>query len=613
MRSLAYMTEEQLDAVLTHSQQLEELQAKYEHFPNFYFDVSEDLLGFTPSEMQMDIAQSLQNSGDYYMIQSQRKEAKTTIAGCYAVWRLIHNPKFRVLIVTADSNFASDVMRWCTQILDMMPELSVLAMDPTKGCRRNSNQYDVNLLLKGADKSPSIGCVGIFGTLPGKRADLILADDIETDKNSYTAVMRQRLLDATTEFKRVNPHGKILYLGTPQNTNSIYDSLPSRGCVIDIWTGRIPTEEERDNYGVHLSPYVTHLYDNYPELRTGFGVKGDKGAPTDPVMLSEEDLVSVEQDSPAGFNLHYMLDTSLVDKDKFPLKPENLIVYSLNKDKVPAEFLWSKDPKLAIPAVSGQIAKHTYYWPAYVSDTFIPYEQKIMAVDPAGGGQNGDETGVSILYTAAGYIFLMHVTGIPGGSEDTKLDMLLELGIEWGVTRIINEKNFGHGMFTLALQKRQMQYNKAAKKAGLPTADAGIEEVYSSGQKESRIIDVMEPVVSAHTLIVNLPCIEDNIASVQKYDVSTRVCFNWFHQLANITLDRGSLTKYDRLDSTAIGVSDLAESIRQVASDAIDKSVLEEHNRRMQDPSNIWSHAYGGINNMLARPMPGTLDRLRRR
>lgn len=607
LRSYSHLSAAELDKLQYYLDALDNLQRAYPEFPAFYYDVSVELLGFVPSDMQMDIAHCLQYSPLYYMIQAQRREAKTTITGAYAVWRLIHNPRFRVLIVTADSKFAQDVMLWCTQIIDMMPALKVLADDPTGKCRRNTEQYDVNLLLKGADKSPSIASVGIFGTLPGKRADLLIPDDIETNKNSYTEVMRLRLLDATQEFKRINPEGKIVYLGTPQNINSIYSSLPGRGCVIEVWPGRIPTEEERENYGPHLSRYVQHLYDTYPELRTGFGLEGNRGAPTDPVMMPEERLVEVEIDSKAGFNLHYMLDTSLLDKDRYPLKPENLIMYYLDPDKAPVDFAWTNNPACMLTAIPGQIPKQRYFLPAYVSPEFMKYEQRILAVDPAGGGQNGDESGYAALFTLAGRIFLMEVGGVPGGVENLHLDQLIDLAAKWKVQKVVVEKNFGHGMFTAALQKRLLE-----RQADGLDFHCGVVEVHSTGQKELRVIDTLEPVISAHNLIVNASCVQQNIDNIQKYSPDIRTCFSFFHQLANISRDKNSLVKDDRVDAVAIGVKELMLSIKQVASKAIQDLKVAEHNERLKDKNNIWSYAYGGVNNYLIKPARTGLERFKR-
>ena len=51
---------------------LEFLQDSYPEFRDFYYDCSVDLLGFTPSEVQMDIADYLQYGPMNSMIQAQR-------------------------------------------------------------------------------------------------------------------------------------------------------------------------------------------------------------------------------------------------------------------------------------------------------------------------------------------------------------------------------------------------------------------------------------------------------------------------------------------------------------------------------------------------------------
>ena len=80
--------------------QLEKLQEHYSDFRDFYADASVALLGFEPTWMQYDIADYVANGPMWRMVQAQRGQAKTTITGCYAIWRLIHDPTTRVLIVS---------------------------------------------------------------------------------------------------------------------------------------------------------------------------------------------------------------------------------------------------------------------------------------------------------------------------------------------------------------------------------------------------------------------------------------------------------------------------------------------------------------------------------
>lgn len=66
--------------------------------------------------------------------------------------------------------------------------------DRMAGDRTSTSAFDVHYALKGLDKSPSVACVGITSNLPGKRADLLIADDIRPNKNGLSATQRAQLL-----------------------------------------------------------------------------------------------------------------------------------------------------------------------------------------------------------------------------------------------------------------------------------------------------------------------------------------------------------------------------------------------------------------------------------
>jgi len=158
--------------------EVEKLQEHYEDFRDFYADVSETLIGFTPTWLQYDIADYIANGPLWSLVEAQRGNAKTTIAGCYAIWCLIHDPSSRILIISAGSTMAKEISTWCIQILNIMPELEVLRCDKhNPGSRASVEAYDIHWMLKGADKSPSLKCMGITSSLQGSRADLLIADD----------------------------------------------------------------------------------------------------------------------------------------------------------------------------------------------------------------------------------------------------------------------------------------------------------------------------------------------------------------------------------------------------------------------------------------------------
>lgn len=59
---------------------------------------------------------------------------------------------------------------------------------------------------------------------------------------------------------------KIIYLGTPQTEQSIYNSLPDRGYEIRIIPARYPTEAQRARYGDRLAQFIIDDLEASPEL-----------------------------------------------------------------------------------------------------------------------------------------------------------------------------------------------------------------------------------------------------------------------------------------------------------------------------------------------------------
>jgi len=516
---------------------IHKLQEHYTDFRDFYSDVSVELIGFEPSSMQYDIANYIANSPLYAMVMALRGEGKTVITGAYAVWCLIHDPTMRILILSAGSTMAKEISTWCIQIINTLDVLACLRCDKSHpGARASVEAYDVHYLLKGADKSPSIKCMGITSNMQGSRADLLIADDIESQKNALTETMREQLRHLTLDFTSINQNGKIFYLGTPQSIDSIYTALPQRGFDIRIYPARYPTPEEMQAYGDYLAPYILEPLKEDPSLAEGGGMLGDRGRPTDPVMADEETLVRKEIDQgKAYFNLQFMLNTELTDEERHPLKIHNCMFYSFDLEECPGKFIWTNNPKFKIEPVKGSLKNIRAYQPAKCSEEYFFYGKKIMSIDPSGASGSGDETAISILYECNGYIIVMYCTGLHGSSSPETLETISDLVKKYNIQNIIVEKNMGAGVYTETLRghfiRKQIR--------------VGIEEVWSSGQKELRIIDSLEPAISSHKLLFDINMLEHDILSTQKYPAATRQSYQLFWQLTKLTRDRQSLAHDD--------------------------------------------------------------------
>lgn len=556
--------------------ELDLLREEYPTFKPFIFDVMTGLLGFNCSDIQLDIADYLEYGPKERMIQAQRGQAKTTITAAYAVWRLIHNPSARVLIVSAGGTQATEIANWVIQIIRGMPELECLRPDRSQGDRESVEAYDIHFELKGPEKSPSVACVGITSNMQGKRADILIADDIESQKNSQTAHQRERLKLLTLDFASICSAGDIIYLGTPQSIDSVYNGLYSRGYSIRIWPGRYPTEEEEPNYGTFLAPLIKKRLDADPTLRTGGGPSGSRGKVVDLVLpgLSEEALSKKEIDQgSAYFQLQHMLDTRLSDADRFPLKPEKLVFMHISEQTAPLEIFLQRSESTRVEVGLDYPITNNLYRAASFGTEFAKFTGTFMYVDPSGGGKNGDETAYAVTKFLGGRVFLVDVGIVPGGVTDEALAALTKVAVRWKPNNIGVEKNFGNG--AVASVWKPILYREHR---------CNIEDVWESGQKELRIIDILEPVIGSGRLIVEEDLLESDWALCQRYPVEQRQSYSFFYQLARITRDKDSMKHDDRLDAVAGAVRHWVEALAQDSLKVVNQQRKRAWAERMRNP-----------------------------
>ncbi|MBV1929749.1 MAG: phage terminase large subunit [Gammaproteobacteria bacterium] len=544
--------------------EIEALRDHYALFEDFLYDCMTELMGFQCTDVQIDIGRFLQfgvyetvedinkvidgllQPLQYGMIQAQRSQAKSTIVAMFAVWQLIHDCKHRILILSAGSDVAMEIANWVIQIIMNWGMLECMRPDRQHGDRASSKAFDINWQLKGAEKSPSIACIGVTANMQGRRADLLIPDDIESSKNGTTEVQRAALEHLSKDFTSICQKGRIIYLGTPQTVDSIYNNLPARGYTIRVWTGRYPTLDEEKHYGDTLAPFIANKMHDDPTLRIGGGLDGSRGRPTDSVLLGEELLAKKELDQgPAYFNLQHMLNTVLSDELRHPLKTKNLIVMNFGMKQAAGEITWMPSPTTKIEAI-GFVSKPQFYGPFTTSTKMYDYEGKHMYVDTAGGGKNGDETVAAVTYFLHGYIFLAELLKLQGGYSDNNYKELSALALKHNVNSIDVEKNFGFGAFAAAWRPILAATYKEVDKH-CPR----IEDVWESGQKELRIIDTLEPVMARHKLIIHEDIIQYDLSSTKKYPIDQQETYKFFHQMVKISTDRNSLIHDDSLDAVA--------------------------------------------------------------
>ena len=550
----------------------DDLKALQEHYPlfrTFLVDCFMDVKGFETDELQQDIADFLQEKLNYKMVQAQREQAKSMIVGAYAVWRLIHDPSLIVLIISAGSDVADEISTWVKMIIDSWDILECLRADRKHGDRTSNTAFDIHWMLKGPDKSPSVRGIGITSNLQGRRAHLLIADDIESSKNGLTPVQRAQLLHLSRDFSSICGTGDIVYLGTPQTVDSLYNTLEERGYTVRIWPGRFPTRDEEPFYGSKLAPWITRKMLDDPSLRTGGGLDGKRGQPTSS-RNPEERLCAKELDGVAYFELQFMLNTTASDKNLYPLKPRNLVILDINGDKGPGSLIWLPELNKKV-ILEGDQKQYDLYYPHNVSEEFYKWEDRAMFIDPAGGGLQGDETVAAPSFLLHGYIWVPEMYAAPGGHRVTVFEEIAQMAVRWRIYKITIEENMDHGAFAKMLQP---VLAKAFMEAGLPGYPT-LTDHWESTNKEKRIIDTLEPIMARHKLVLSPEILSWDVKSTFKYPAAERVHYQLLNQLSRITYQKGCLVHDDRIDALA-GTSRIWIDKLNV----MDKQIEEDNHRK---------------------------------
>ena len=486
-----------------------------------------------PTPVQLDIGEYMQEGPKRRIIEAFRGVGKSWMAAAYVLWLLRNDPQKKIMVVSASKTRADDFAQFCLRLIREMSLLQCL--DPDRDEQRSaSNRFDVRPAIP--DQSPSVKSVGIFGQLTGSRADLILADDVEVPNTAWTVGMREKLLHSVGEFNAIlKPGGEIMFLGTPQTEESIYNKLRSRGYECRIWPSRYPEKPEK--YGDALAPVIL---DRCIER---------KGRPTDPDRFSELDLVEREASyGRSQFTLQFQLDTTLSDMQRFPLKLADLIVMEVNQN-APEKLVWSSGAEYRIndlPSVG--FSGDYFHRPAFIHGDWIEFQGCVMFIDPSGRGL--DETAYAIVAHLNGNLFVLEVGAFREGYTQPVLEGLAQAAKRQKVKLILLEDQFGQGMLESLLQPYLRNVYPCT-----------VEPVRSNMQKERRIINALEPVLNQHRLIINRSVVENDSKGREDDPVEAALSYQLFHQLTHLTVDKNCLQHDDRLDALAGAIQYWNESL----------------------------------------------------
>ena len=539
-------------------------------FRNFLFVCWKHLGLPDPTPLQYDIANYLQHGPKRAIVMAFRGVGKSWICSAYVVHQLLLDPSKNILVVSASKTRSDDFSTFTLRLIHEIPVLE--GLKPRDGQRFSKISFDVGPAP--ASHAPSVKSLGITSQLTGSRADIIVADDVEVANNSATQGMRDKLSDQVKEFDAiVKPldSSRILFLGTPQCEDSIYNKLRERGYTTRIWPSEyVGSKKNTTIYDGAIAPFID-------ENTTDDNI----GKSTEPLRFSDIDLEERKLSyGRSGYSLQFLLNPRLSDADRYPLKINDLIVHDLDNDVAHEKYVWASSPDLAIgdlPNVG--FNGDRFYRPFQTLGDMVEYTGSVMAIDPSGRGR--DETAYSVVKMLNGFLFVHACNGIKGGYGENVLNELARVAKRYKVNEIIIESNMGDGMFT--------ELFKPVITSVYPVT---LNEVRHNIQKERRMIDTLEPVLNAHKLVVDPTVIKHDYQSLASYPIEIQTRYSLMYQLSRLTAEKGSILQDDRLDALAMAV---AYWVQQMSANA-DTKMKDRREELLNEELESFVNSTFGIN-----------------
>ena len=529
-----------------------------------------------PTRAQYAIADYIQHGPKRLQVQAFRGVGKSWITGAFVLWTLFKDPEKKIMIISASKERADNMSIFLQKLIIETPWLNHL-QPKSDDARWSRISFDVNC---SPHQAPSVKSVGITGQLTGSRADLMVLDDIEVPGNSMTEMMREKLLQLCTEAESIlTPYdnSRIMYLGTPQTTFTVYRKLAERNYKPFVWPARFPKD---------LTPYEGLIA---PQLQEDIDNGALPWTCTDPDRFDDDDLVDREASmGRSNFALQFMLDTSLSDAEKFPLKMADLVITSVNPTNAPENIVWCSDPANILkdlPTVG--LPGDYFYSPMQLQGEWSEYTETICSVDPSGRG--ADETAAAYISQKNGILYLHEMRAYRDGYSDNTLLDILRGCKKYGVTTLVVESNFGDGIVAELFKKHIIQTKQRIL----------VEEVRANVRKEERIIDTLEPILNQHRLVVNKSVVEWDYNSNRDAAPEERLLYMLFYQMSRMCRSKYAVKHDDRLDCLAQGVKYFIDALSISAQEQINLRKREEWNDILEqfidDPQCATNHLVLGM------------------
>jgi hypothetical protein len=189
-----------------------------------FLDTQNLLSGMTTPHCHIEIADWLQYNQKQprKILQAFRHIGKSYILCCYVAWKLLTDPNYTCIIVSAKKNLAMRNSMMIRSIIETNPLTKHLKNDLYSW---QASQFTVE--RDSIQLNPSVTVTSMVSSFTGMHCDEIIGDDIEVATNVLTLDARNFIKERVMEFGKISK--KILLIGTSHHEDTIYRHCKSVG------------------------------------------------------------------------------------------------------------------------------------------------------------------------------------------------------------------------------------------------------------------------------------------------------------------------------------------------------------------------------------------------
>lgn len=182
-----------------------------------FLDTQNILSGYETPQLHQDIADWIEKTQHEprRILQVFRHAGKSYILCCYVAWRLLCDPNYTCIIISAKQNLALRNSMMIRSIIETNPLTAHLKSELEQWQAKSFTIEREHIQL-----NPSVTVSSLQSSFTGMHSEEIIGDDIEVSQNVLTEDARDFIRDRVQEFGKISK--RIFLTGTPHHEDTIY-------------------------------------------------------------------------------------------------------------------------------------------------------------------------------------------------------------------------------------------------------------------------------------------------------------------------------------------------------------------------------------------------------